>query len=207
MNAKEHTRKRRLLGRALVCGFVLAALCSFFPFAAACGQLPRDVVRLHVVANSNGAEDQAVKLLVRDAVLEEAARWYQGAGSMEEASSRLCTHLQSIAGAARQVLGEQGVGYSATAQMTEMYFPTRDYGDFRLPAGRYRTLRVTLGEGAGKNWWCVVFPSLCLPAATQEEALLTLPEGERQVVEGGRDVQVKLKAVELWESLREWLRG
>ena len=207
MNAKEHTRKRRLLGRALVCGFVLAALCSFFPFAAACGQLPRDVVRLHVVANSNGAEDQAVKLLVRDAVLEEAACWYQGAGSMEEASSQLCTHLQSIAGAARQVLGEQGVGYSATAQMTEMYFPTRDYGDFRLPAGRYRTLRVTLGEGAGKNWWCVVFPSLCLPAATQEEALLTLPEGERQVVEGGRDVQVKLKAVELWESLREWLRG
>ncbi len=77
----------------------------------------------------------------------------------------------------------------------------------RLPAGRYRTLRVTLGEGAGKNWWCVVFPSLCLPAATQEEALLTLPEGERQVVEGGQDVQVKLKAVELWESLREWLRG
>lgn len=207
MNAKEHTRKRRLLGRALVCGFVLAALCSFFPFAAACGQLPRDVVRLHVVANSNGAEDQAVKLLVRDAVLEEAARWYQGAGSMEEASSQLCTHLQSIAGAARQVLGEQRVGYSATAQMTEMYFPTRDYGDFRLPAGRYRTLRVTLGEGAGKNWWCVVFPSLCLPAATQEEALLTLPEGERQVVEGGQDVQVKLKAVELWESLREWLRG
>lgn len=207
MNILEHTRKRRLLGRALVCGFVLAALCSFFPFAAACGQLPRDVVRLHVVANSNGAEDQAVKLLVRDAVLEEAARWYQGAGSMEEASSQLCTHLQSIAGAARQVLGEQGVGYSATAQMTEMYFPTRDYGDFRLPAGRYRTLRVTLGEGAGKNWWCVVFPSLCLPAATKEEALLTLPEGERQVVEGGRDVQVKLKAVELWESLREWLRG
>lgn len=207
MNAKEHTRKRRLLGKALVCGFVLAALCSFFPFAAACGQLPRDVVRLHVVANSNGAEDQAVKLLVRDAVLEEAARWYQGAGSMEEASSQLCTHLQSIAGAARQVLGEQGVGYSATAQMTEMYFPTRDYGDFRLPAGRYRTLRVTLGEGAGKNWWCVVFPSLCLPAATQEEALLTLPEGERQVVEGGQNVQVKLKAVELWESLREWLRG
>lgn len=207
MNILEHTRKRRLLGKALVCGFVLAALCSFFPFAAACGQLPRDVVRLHVVANSNGAEDQAVKLLVRDVVLEEAARWYQGAGSMEEASSQLCTHLQSIAGAARQVLGEQGVGYSATAQMTEMYFPTRDYEDFRLPAGRYRTLRVTLGEGAGKNWWCVVFPSLCLPAATQEEALLTLPEGERQVVEGGQGVQVKLKAVELWESLREWLRG
>ena len=126
---------------------------------------------------------------------------------MEEASARLCTHLESIAKTAQATLREQGMGYSATAQVTEMYFPTRDYESFRLPAGRYRTLRVTLGEGAGKNWWCVVFPSLCLPAATQEEALLTLPEGERQVVEGGQEVQVKLKAVELWESLREWLRG
>ena len=186
---------------------LMIAFDSLSLFQKECREIQEDVLRLHILANSDSEEDQAVKLLVRDAVLEEAARWYQGAGSMEEASSQLCTHLQSIAGAARQVLGEQGVGYSATAQMTEMYFPTRDYGDFRLPAGRYRTLRVTLGEGAGKNWWCVVFPSLCLPAATQEEALLTLPEGERQVVEGGQEVQVKLKAVELWESLREWLRG
>ena len=197
MNILEHTRKRRLLGRALVCGFVLAALCSFFPFAAACGQLPRDVVRLHVVANSNGAEDQAVKLLVRDAVLEEAARWYQGAGSMEEASSQLCTHLQSIAGAARQVLGEQGVGYSATAQMTEMYFPTRDYGDFRLPAGRYRTLRVTLGEGAGKNWWCVMYPAMCIPLASQPaDTLDTLPEDFT-----GNRVEFRFAVYEFFKSL------
>ena len=156
MNILEHTRKRRLLGKALVCGFVLAALCSFFPFAAACGQLPRDVVRLHVVANSNGAEDQAVKLLVRDAVLEEAARWYQGAGSMEEASSQLCTHLQSIAGAARQVLGEQGVGYSATAQMTEMYFPTRDYGTSACPPGGTARCGSPWGRAPGKTGgaWC-----------------------------------------------------
>lgn len=209
MNILEHTRKRRLLGRALVCGFVLAALCSFFPFAAACGQLPRDVVRLHVVANSNGAEDQAVKLLVRDAVLEEAARWYQGAGSMEEASSQLCTHLQSIAGAARQVLGEQGVGYSATAQMTEMYFPTRDYGDFRLPAGRYRTLRVTLGEGAGKNWWCVVFPPLCTTAACDfQETAVSGGLGEEDlslITEEDGGYVLRFRAVELWEGLRQWL--
>lgn len=209
MNILEHTRKRRLLGKALVCGFVLAALCSFFPFAAACGQLPRDVVRLHVVANSNGAEDQAVKLLVRDAVLEEAARWYQGAGSMEEASSRLCTHLQSIAGAARQVLGEQGVGYSATAQMTEMYFPTRDYGDFRLPAGRYRTLRVTLGEGAGKNWWCVVFPPLCTTAACDfQETAVSGGLGEEDlslITEEDGGYVLRFRAVELWEGLRQWL--
>lgn len=208
MKALEHTVRNKMLGRALVSGFVLAVLASFFPFAAACGELPENVVRLHVVANSDSEEDQAVKLLVRDAVLEEAARWYQGASSMEEASSLLCTHLQSLGDTARETLEEQGMEYSAAVQMTEMYFTTRDYGSFRLPAGRYRTLRVTLGEGEGHNWWCVVFPSLCLPAAGDgEEPLLALPETEREIVEAQEGYQVKFKAVELWESLREWLRG
>ena len=165
MKFTEHTKQNKLLGKALVCGFVMAMITSFFPFAAACGGLPENVVRLHVVANSDSEEDQSVKLLVRDAVLEEAAKWYGGAQSMEEASSQLCTHLQSLGETARTTLAENGMEYSAKVEMTEMYFSTRDYGTFRLPAGRYRTLRVTLGEGQGKNWWCVVFPSLCLPAA------------------------------------------
>ncbi|HIW22361.1 stage II sporulation protein R [Acutalibacter sp. LFL-21] len=203
----EHTKRTAILGRALACGFFLTVLAGFFPFAAASEELPQNIVRLHVVANSDSEEDQAVKLLVRDAVLEEAARWYGGARTMEEASARLCTHLESIAKTAQATLREQGMGYSATAQVTEMYFPTRDYESFRLPAGRYRTLRVTLGEGAGKNWWCVVFPSLCLPAASGEEALLSLPEEQRRLVEDSQQCQVKLKAVELWEALREWLRG
>ena len=208
MKALEHREKRNLLGKALVCGFVLAVVASFFPFAAACGGLPENVVRLHVVAHSDSGEDQAVKLKVRDAVLQEASRWYEGAQSMEEASSLLCTHLESLGEAARETLEEQGMDYSAKVQMTEMYFPTWDYGSFRLPAGRYRTLRVTLGEGKGHNWWCVVFPSLCLPAAGDgEEPLLALPETEREIVESPQGYQVKFKAVELWEALREWLRG
>lgn len=208
MKFTEHTKQNKLLGKALVCGFVMAMITSFFPFAAACGGLPENVVRLHVVANSDSEEDQSVKLLVRDAVLEEAAKWYGGAQSMEEASSQLCTHLQSLGETARTTLAENGMVYSAKVEVTEMYFSTRDYGTFRLPAGRYRTLRVTLGEGQGKNWWCVVFPSLCLPAAGegQSDLLLSLPESEREIVENPEQFQVKFKAVELWESLREWLR-
>lgn len=208
MKAMEHTERKKLLGRALLCGFVLAVLASFFPFAAACGELPENVVRLHVIANSDSEEDQAVKLMVRDAVLEEAAHWYGGAQTMEEASSLLCTHLETLGDTARETLREQGMDYSAKVEMTEMYFSTRDYGSFRLPAGQYRTLRVTLGKGAGKNWWCVVFPSLCLPAAgeTQEDLLLTLPESEREIVENPEQFEVKFKAVELWEALRDWLR-
>lgn len=192
----------------LTLAFLLGILLdSFSLFQRECREIREDVLRLHILANSDSAEDQAVKLLVRDAVLEEAARWYGDARTMEEASARLCTHLESIAKTAQATLREQGMGYSATVQVTEMYFPTRDYESFRLPAGRYRTLRVTLGEGAGKNWWCVVFPSLCLPAASGEEALLSLPEEQRRLVEDSQQCQVKLKAVELWEALREWLRG
>ena len=98
------------------------------------------------------------------------------------------------------------MGYSATAQVTEMYFPTRDYESFRLPAGRYRTLRVTLGEGAGKNWWCVVFPALCLPAAQdREDVLALLPQQEQDIVSHPAEYQVEFKLVELFEELRHWL--
>ncbi len=132
----ELTKRTAILGRALACGFFLTVLAGFFPFAAASEELPQNIVRLHVVANSDSEEDQAVKLLVRDAVLEEAARWYGGARTMEEASARLCTHLESIAKTAQATLREQGMGYSATAQVTEMYFPTRDYEFFPAPSPR-----------------------------------------------------------------------
>lgn len=191
--------------RAAACGFLLAAAASLFPFAAACETLPQHVLRLRVVANSNGEEDQQVKLLVRDAVLEAAAPWLEGAATREEATSRVCAHLQAVAARANAILGEEGFSYGATAQVAEEFFPTRQYQGFRLPAGRYLTLRVTLGAGEGRNWWCVVFPGLCLPAAG-EDPLLALPEGERRAV-GSPQVEVKWKAVELWQSLREMLAG
>ena len=85
-------------------------------------------------------------------------------------------------------------------------YPTRVYDTFSLPAGEYLSLKITIGSGEGKNWWCVVFPTLCLPAASQDNALLALPDGEREVVESQGDYQVKWKAVELWQALREFFR-
>ncbi len=194
---------KRTLAKALACGFLLAAGASFFPFAAASEQLPQNVLRLHVVANSNSPEDQAVKLLVRDAVLEEAARWYGDAQTLNEANAAVCTHLQSITRAANRVLGAEGFPADARAMVTDMYFPTRYYGGIALPAGTYRTLRVTIGEGRGKNWWCVVFPALCMPAAeSREDVLAQLPESQRDVVENPGKYQVKFKVVEWYEYLR-----
>ena len=173
---------KRWKGRLLLflAGFFAAVL--FFSQAAAAGRIEDKVLRLHVIANSDSEEDQALKLIVR-------------------------AHLSEVEAAARETAWQEKPGENVHAELTNTRFPEKTYGDCTFPAGNYDALRITIGEAKGKNWWCVVFPSLCLPAATQEEALLTLPEGERQVVEGGQDVQVKLKAVELWESLREWLRG
>lgn len=169
--------------------------------------LEQKVIRLHVIANSDSEADQALKLRVRDRVLVLAEDILRQSRDMEEARQRLAEALPQLQQTAAEEIAAQGSRYTVSAGLEETEFPTREYDGFALPSGEYLALRVVIGEGAGKNWWCVVFPSLCLPAATQEEALLTLPEGERQVVEGGQDVQVKLKAVELWESLREWLRG
>ncbi len=196
------------LFRAVFCGFLLSAAAAMFPFAASCGTLPENVMRLRVVANSDSPEDQAVKLKVRDAVLEEAAKWYENADSREQANAALCVHLEAVRDAAGAALRENGISQPVSAQVTDQYFPTRDYEGFTLPAGKYRTLQVTIGEGKGKNWWCVAFPALCLPAAEgdgdKENALALLPEAEREAVEHPQKYRVEFKIVELYEELRAW---
>lgn len=196
--------RKTLWLRAAVCGFLLAVTASFFPFAAASAELSDEVVRLHVVANSDSREDQRVKLLVRDAVLKEAAGWYGDAQTLEEANAALCVHLGAIETAANKALQESGSSHSAKVQMTDEYFPTREYEDFSFPAGKYRTLKVVIGEGEGHNWWCVVFPALCLPAA-EEDSFSTLPPAQRELIKKPEGYQVKFKAVEWYEALRSAL--
>ena len=197
---------KKLLKRIGIC-LVLAASVWCGSLLADRQRLNDELIRFHVVANSDSEEDQSIKLQVRDAVLVRAEELLREADDRAEAEKNLQAALPELRQIAQDTVSAEGYDYGVTAELADTAFPTREYDGFTLPAGDYLALRLVIGSGEGHNWWCVVFPSLCLPAATQEEALLTLPEGERQVVEGGQDVQVKLKAVELWESLREWLRG
>ncbi len=193
----------RTLPRALACGFLLALLLGWLRTAAAAQQLPESVLRLHVVANSDSPEDQALKLAVRDAVLAEAGKYCANASSLEEANFQVCTHLESITRAAQDVIAQWGAEDRARAQVAEQYFPTKEYGGFTLPAGRYRALRVVIGEGAGRNWWCVVFPALCLPAAGEEDPLALLPEGQREAAQS--QYKVGFKLAEWFEEFKHWL--
>ena len=131
-------------------------------------QLRNDLIRLHVVANSDSNEDQAIKLQVRDAVTELLEPIMVGLDSKEQAYVYMKSNLKMIEDRANQKLSELGISQRAVVSLTQEKFNTRHYDTFSLPSGVYDALRVEIGEAAGRNWWCVVFPTLCLPAVSSE---------------------------------------
>ena len=174
-------------------------------------ELADKVVRLHVLANSDSEEDQALKLKVRDAVLAQSSETLQGITGREEACRRLTALLPELEKTAREVIAANGYAYGVRVELAETSFPTKTYDGFALPAGEYLALRVLIGEAAGQNWWCVVFPPLCTAAASdvptvaldagltdQEVALIT---------EADEGYVLKFKAVELWQALKAELAG
>lgn len=128
-------------------------------------QLRNEVIRLHVVANSDSDADQAQKLRVRDAVNEYLMELLDEAETAEDARQVIDGHLSELETVAKNVLSNEGTDMTVRATLTEETFDVREYDTFTLPSGVYSSLRIELGAGEGHNWWCVVFPSLCLPAA------------------------------------------
>jgi stage II sporulation protein R len=148
---------------------VLAAFLVWFGTVLADRQtLNENVIRFHVVADSDGVEDQAVKLQVRDAVVEYLQPVLAELPTAEEARAWLEAHLQEIKAVADRILAENGFAETASVTVRKEAFTTRRYDTFTMPAGVYDALRITLGEGKGQNWWCVVFPQLCLPAVSTD---------------------------------------
>lgn len=131
-------------------------------------RLRQDILRLHVVAASDSEKDQAVKLRVRDAVLGSLRQGLSDLTDVEQAKAYVEEMLPKIEKAANQVLAEAGFADTVQVSLTEWEFPEREYDTFSLPAGVYNALRVVIGEGEGQNWWCVVFPELCMGATTEE---------------------------------------
>lgn len=133
-------------------------------------QLRDSVLRLHVIANSDSQADQEVKLKVRDAVLEEVNGHLDPAMTKQQAREVLEGKLKELEEVANMVLRQEGMTDIATVTLGREEYPTREYDTFTLPAGVYDSLIVSIGEAKGQNWWCVVFPSLCLPAVGSDAA-------------------------------------
>ena len=172
-------------------------------------RLEQRMIRLHVIANSDGEADQALKLQVRDRVLTLAEDILSRADSREEAMARLEQSLPAVEDAAAREIALRGYDYAVTARLEMAEFPHKTYDGFALPAGEYTALRVVIGEGRGQNWWCVVFPPLCTTAATDRgETAIAAGWGQDDldlVTEADRGCVLKFRSVELWETIRRWL--
>lgn len=146
----------------------LLFLSLFVGLVADKQQLQKDLIRLHVVANSDSDKDQAIKLQVRDAITATLEPAMENIESKEQAYQYIVENLTKIEETANKKLEELGVSDRASVSLQQEEFDVRHYDTFSLPAGIYDSLRVEIGSGSGKNWWCVVFPTLCLPAASSE---------------------------------------
>lgn len=120
-----------------------------------------NLIRFHVIANSDSAADQALKLKVRDRILDDLQPIISQAVSVEQARLLVSENLQQIQAAAREEIIQNGMDYPIQAELGQFEFPAKIYGDVVLPNGSYEALRVSIGQGAGQNWWCVLFPPLC----------------------------------------------
>lgn len=192
----------------LVLAAALTLFCSWLGGYREC--LSGKLLRLHVVANSDSDADQALKLEVRDAVLDCAAGYLENVSDVRAAEQVLGAHLAELAGAGQAVVREKGYDYAVRASLGTSHFPTKTYDGFALPAGDYRALRVTIGAGEGRNWWCVVFPALCVSAASewQDTAVSGGLSGEdvRLMAEEDESYVLRFKCLELWDKLSQKCR-
>lgn len=158
-------RKHRKFAAVFILIISLAMLCVVI---ADKQKLRSDLIRLHVVADSDSEADQAIKLQVRDAVLACINDGIEQVSNADAAKAYLQTRMPELESAANAVLLAAGSEDRAQVTLCEEEFPVRHYESFSLPSGVYESLRVTIGSGEGKNWWCVVFPSLCISAASED---------------------------------------
>ena len=146
-------------------------IANFSVFSANCEEVRGEVLRLHILANSDSEEDQNLKLKIRDKILESSASLFEGGKNLEDAKMAAQQNLSKITEIAQNEVYAQGYFYEVSAELGESFFETREYDNVTLPAGIYSALIIKIGKAKGKNWWCVLFPALCIPAAQGEKEL------------------------------------
>lgn len=177
---------------------------AFTPVINMSESISNKVFRLHILANSDEKFDQELKLKVRDKILSLSKELYNDCESVDEAINISKDNLDLFRETAQKVIAFYGFEYEARPYVTKEYFNTRKYDNFSLPAGIYDCLKIEIGQGKGKNWWCVMFPSVCLSGCT-DDFNGVLSEDERRMIEEDKYI-VKFKAVEIYEKLKNRFR-
>ncbi len=187
--------------KAMACALVIGALMSMTRFDAQSQAVADSVVRLHILANSDSEYDQQLKLKVRDEVLRVCGDIYPNGCTKEQAEEILSKNMPRIIDAAQKCVNAAGVQQRVEGGLVNTYFSNREYDDFTLPAGNYDAVRLTIGSGEGHNWWCVMFPPVCI-AASECDISDVLTEGQSEMVKSD-DICCKFKIYEWYEKLTE----
>lgn len=205
MKIKNFTISKKALEMSVLFGLLCAVFISFADFDASCDELRNNVLRLHIIANSDSAEDQALKLKIRDRILSESGNLFEGDNNLDSAITTAKGTLEKFEAIANEVIKENGFGYGAKARIGTAYFETRVYDEFTLPAGNYESLIINVGESRGKNWWCVIFPQVCIPAAGDAKLSDSVGESGVKVAENPRKYVMRFKTVEIYEDIKHLL--
>lgn len=196
---------RKRLEIALVFALISAILLAVSSFNASCDDLRTNILRLHIIANSDSKEDQALKLKIRDEILEKTGNLFVKTKNLSDAKEKAESSLDEFESIANQVILENGYTYTAKATVGSADFSTREYDDFTLPAGEYPSLIITLGEGKGQNWWCVVYPAVCVPAASKHELNESTKDKSAKIAQNPRRYVMRFKTVEIYEKIKNLL--
>lgn len=199
---------RKIWKMAMVTGLAAVMIC--FAGMHRRGQdmqqsIAQKIIRFHVIANSDSDEDQALKLKVKERVVESMKPVLAQADGVDEARRVMKEHLGEIERTASETLQEEGSSYSVHAELTTSHFPVKSYGEFTFPDGDYEALRIIIGAGEGKNWWCVMYPKLCfvdslytvVPEESKRELKSQLTDEEyEELLQGEKPVKIRWKLLE-----------
>lgn len=192
---------------AVFLGFILTVCfsSSLIKFSNSVEDIKSNVFRLHILANSDTPEDQQLKLLVRDEILKYSDVLFDDL-SLEESIDAAQNSLDTIEQIARQVIYDNGYSYDVSCKIAPTQFSDRDYGDFTMPAGEYTALCVYIGEGEGQNWWCVMYPPLCVGTA-QEKVEDYFCEEQTDILQNHEKYEIKFKCVEIFTDIKYKLKN
>lgn len=189
---------------SIAIGIVTAVIFSICSFAKTSEEIRSDVLRLHVIANSDSSVDQNLKLRLRDYILEEGEDIFDGSVNVENAVKKIEPKLAELEKSAETFVKNAGFDYDVKITLSNEYFTTRTYESVTLPAGKYLALRVVIGSGEGHNWWCVMFPPMCVPAADKKDEIENVfTDKEIKLVESKPKYEPRFKVVEIYEKIRE----
>lgn len=180
----------------------IVAVSYISPFVKTSERLSQDVFRLHILANSDSDEDQALKIKVRNAVLICGESVFKNCSGLSEAVEIGKNNIELFKSAAENCIAENGYDYPVNVYVDKEFFTTRKYNDITMPGGVYNALKIEIGKAEGHNWWCVMFPAICLPSVSDDEINQYLSDDEIDLLNSGSKYKIRFKIVEIYEKIK-----